>query len=147
MLGIAGGANGGDILFHEVCAELGIATRILLTLPEPLFILESVADGGNDWIRRFNALMESHPGKNEVQVLCPTKQLPAWMRNPPNYDVWQRTNMWLLEEALSSGARDMSLLALWDGKAGDGPGGTKDLVDLSKKYGIQVTVRNPATLV
>ncbi|MDZ4799345.1 MAG: tetratricopeptide repeat-containing protein [Bryobacteraceae bacterium] len=146
MLGIAGGANGGDILFHEVCAELGIPTRVLLTLPEGLFIPESVADGGNDWVRRFNALMESHPEKNAVQVLCPGKELPVWMRNLSGYDVWQRTNIWLMEEGLSCGARALSLLALWDGKAGDGPGGTKDLVDLARKYGIQVTIRDPANV-
>ena len=31
--GYAGGASGGDILFHEVCAELGIPTRLYLAIP------------------------------------------------------------------------------------------------------------------
>jgi len=135
-LGVAGGANGGDILFHEICASLNIPTRVLLTLPEGPFIAESVAGGGPGWIGRFNSLMASHPGKNEVQVLSGSKDLPSWMRAPAGYDVWQRTNIWLLEEALASGAPDLALIALWDGKSGDGPGGTKDLVEQARKHGV-----------
>lgn len=135
-LGIAGGANGGDILFHEVCADLKIPTRVLLALPEGPFIAESVAHGGSEWIARFDALMKSHPGKNEVQVLGPDKKLPNWMREPAGYDIWQRTNIWLLEEALASAAPDLTLIALWDGKSGDGPGGTKDLVDTARNRGV-----------
>jgi tetratricopeptide (TPR) repeat protein len=135
-LGVAGGANGGDILFHEICASLNIPTRVLLTLPEGPFIAESVAGGGPGWIGRFNSLMASHPGKNEVQVLSGSKDLPSWMRAPAGYDVWQRTNIWLLEEALASGAPNLALIALWDGKSGDGPGGTKDLVEQARKRGV-----------
>jgi hypothetical protein len=51
-LGIAGGANRGDILFHEICAELGIPTRVLLSLPKGPLITESVAQGGPTWLAR-----------------------------------------------------------------------------------------------
>src|SRR4029077_19556428 len=34
LVGVAGGACGGDILFHEVCADMGIETRLLLALPK-----------------------------------------------------------------------------------------------------------------
>jgi hypothetical protein len=143
ILGVAGGANGGDILFHEICASLKIPTRVLLTLPEGPFIAESVAAGGPVWIARFNTLMATHPGKNEVQVLSGSKELPSWMRAPVGYDVWQRTNTWLLEEALASGAPNLSLIALWDGKSGDGPGGTKDLVDQAKAKGVNTILLDP----
>src|SRR4051794_5102169 len=33
-VGLAGGASGGDLLFHECCEELGIPTRVLLALAE-----------------------------------------------------------------------------------------------------------------
>src|SRR5579859_1514360 len=29
-VGLAGGASGGDLLFHECCRELGILTRVML---------------------------------------------------------------------------------------------------------------------
>ncbi|MDX2152760.1 MAG: hypothetical protein SFV54_18605 [Bryobacteraceae bacterium] len=145
-IGIAGGANGGDILFHEVCEELGIRTRVLLTLPEGPFIAASVDSPTGDWTRRFNHLMETHSGKNEVQVLGPTKELPIWMRNPAGYDVWQRTNTWILEEALSLAADDTTLIALWDGHIGDGPGGTKDLTDRARARGVNTILINTNTL-
>jgi len=145
-LGVAGGANGGDILFHEICASLKIPTRVLLTLPEGPFIAESVAGGGPGWIGRFNSLMTSHPGKNEVQVLSGSKDLPSWMREPAGYDVWQRTNIWLLEEALASGAPNLSLIALWDCKSGDGPGGTKDLVEQARKHGVNTILLDTTAL-
>jgi hypothetical protein len=145
-LGIAGGANGGDILFHEICAELGILTRVLLSLPEGPFIAESVAHGGSAWLARFDALMKSHAGKNEVQVLGPDKKLPDWMRDPADYDIWQRTNLWLMEEAIAASARTLTLIALWDGKSGDGPGGTKDLVDNARALGINPILLNTTIL-
>ena len=145
-LGVAGGANGGDILFHEICASLKIPTRVLLTLPEGPFIAESVAGGGPGWIGRFNSLMTNHPGKNEVQVLSGSKDLPSWMREPAGYDVWQRTNIWLLEEALASGAPNLSLIALWDRKSGDGPGGTKDLVEQARKHGVNTILLDTTAL-
>jgi tetratricopeptide (TPR) repeat protein len=145
-LGIAGGANGGDILFHEVCAELGIPTRVLLSLPEGPFIAESVAHGGPAWLARFDALMKNHPAKNEVQVLGPDKKLPDWMRDPVNYDIWQRTNLWLMEEAIAASAVNLTLIALWDGKSGDGPGGTKGLVDNARTRGINTILLNTTVL-
>jgi hypothetical protein len=135
-LGIAGGANGGDMLFHEVCRELGVPTQVLLTLPPGLFIAESVAGGGPGWIKRFNELLETHP---DTQILGDSKELPRWMGPRSDYDVWQRTNIWILTEALASGAPNTSLVALWDGRTGDGPGGTKHMVELAKKdYGLNV---------
>ena len=44
--GLAGGASGGDILFHEVCAELGIPTDLYLALPPDAFCEASVEDSG-----------------------------------------------------------------------------------------------------
>lgn len=141
-LGIAGGANGGDILFHEICAALGIETRVLLTMPETEFIAESVAHGGPDWVRRFEALIKRAP----VQTLGDSKDLPRWMRDRAGYDVWQRTNLWLIEEALSTGAPVRTLIALWDGKSGDGPGGTKHLVELAKEWGLSTEILSTSVL-
>ena len=58
LLGISGGASGGDILFHEVCEELNIPSQMYLVLPKSDYIKESVADSGADWIERFNGLYE-----------------------------------------------------------------------------------------
>ena len=138
-LGIASGASGSDILFHEVCRELQVPTRVLLALPENLFIEHSVSPAGPEWVVRFTDLMENHSGPNEVQVLASMPCLPDWMRDPPDYDIWKRTNMWLLEEAAAAGATNVTLMALWDREMGL-PGGTQDFIAAAKKRGIPAMV-------
>ena len=68
------------------------------------------------------------------------------MREPTGYDIWQRTNLWLLEEALASAAPHLALIALWDGNSGDGPGGTKDLVDVARNHGVNTVLLNTTVL-
>jgi hypothetical protein len=58
LIGIAGGACGGDILFHEVCEELKIPTRLFLAVTKEHFVVESVRRGGPAWVERFNRLCE-----------------------------------------------------------------------------------------
>ena len=128
-LGIAGGSSGGDILFHEVCAELGIPTRLLLALPENTYIQESVAPAGNNWVTRFHRLTEKLP----VRVLASSKELPRWLAEKKDYSFWQRNNLWMLHSALAVGGENVTLIALWNGQEGDGPGGTGDLVERARQ--------------
>jgi hypothetical protein len=136
--GVAGGASGGDILFHEVCAELGIPTRLLLALPKAQFVVESVQAAGPEWVERFNALYKGQP---EVRELAAEKELPNWLvERRDGYTIWQRNNLWLLYNALAERDEDVVLIALWNGKAGDGPGGTADLVRQASERGAKVVV-------
>jgi hypothetical protein len=68
MVGVAGGASGGDLLFHEVCAELGVATRLRLALPVEEFIATSVAPAGEGWVQRFRMLVKQL-GPENVRVM------------------------------------------------------------------------------
>jgi Tetratricopeptide Repeats-Sensor len=134
LIGIAGGACGGDILFHEVCEEIGIKTQMFLALPEDEFKVESVAFAGPVWIERFNRLFLklSHP------VLSANKELPKWLQNKKNYTIWERNNLWELNCALENGGMNLTLIALWDGKGGDGPGGTEHMVKEANQRGAKV---------
>lgn len=136
VVGLAGGACGGDILFHEACAELGIPTRLFLAFPRDQFVEESVAFAGPDWIERFDALNEKLPGK----CLSDTKELPPWLQKKPNYTVWERNNLWILYSGLVNGADQTTLFALWDGKGGDGPGGTDHMLKEAKSRGAKTVV-------
>lgn len=137
-IGIAGGASGGDILFHEVCAELNIPTHLYLALPPDEYIQESVQPSGDDWIARFNDLYAKNQNKRQ---LAGSKDLPAWLREKgeDKYSIWQRNNLWTLSNALAldtaGGGRNLVLIALWDKKEGDGSGGTKDMVTQAEKRG------------
>ncbi|HEX3530303.1 MAG TPA: tetratricopeptide repeat-containing protein [Thermoanaerobaculia bacterium] len=143
--GIAGGASGGDILFHEVCAELGIKTRLFLALPKDPYKIESVQSAGPDWEERFVRLYQQHP---EVRVLSETQKLPNWlMEREDTYSIWQRNNLWMLHNALAERDQEATLIALWDGQdQGDGPGGTADLVRQAKQRGAKAMILNTKEL-
>ena len=133
-LGIAGGACGADILFHEVCASLGIPTQLYLALPQDRFQVESVQHGGPDWVERYRLLCERVPPR----VLQQDKALPRWLADKPGYDVWQRNNQWMMFNALAIDAKHLTLIALYNRqREPDGPGGTADLVQTAQKWGFK----------
>jgi hypothetical protein len=154
--GYAGGANGGDIIFHEVCAELGIPTRLYLAMPLARFVVKSVDDGGSEWVQRFWNLYHSLAGKGQVRVLSEVEDadadynfLPAWLWEKEGYNIWQRNNLWMLFNALdeacdpASSDPNLTLIALWDGGREDGPGGTADLVNKVEGIGARHEVIRP----
>ncbi len=130
-VGLAGGASGGDLLFHECCRELGIATRVLLALPPDEFELTSVTHAGPEWIKRFHALLER--SGRALQVM----QKNDGQLEGASDNIWQRANLWMIEEA-NRLAPERALLALWDGKTGDGPGGTEHFLQVARRVGIRV---------
>jgi hypothetical protein len=132
IVGIAGGANGGDILFLEVCEDLGIKTEMLLALPNNQFIEASVDNDDKSWLHRFHAQLERHPA---WPVLTDSLELPKWLQFKRGYDIWQRNNLWLLSEALCLAPKNLTVIGLWDGEPGDGPGGTEDMVSMAKDRG------------
>ncbi len=134
-VGLAGGASGGDLLFHEACEALGIPSRLCLSLPPERFVALSVRPFGAGWQARFWDVYRRLG--SQTATLQSTVDLPPWLTNPPGYDIWQRTNLWLLHEALTLAPR-RTLLALWDGFAGDGPGGTAHMVALAPQFGVEV---------
>jgi len=132
MVGVAGGASGGDLLFHEVCAELGVATRLRLALPVEEFIATSVAPAGEGWVQRFLTLVKQL-GPENVRVMG----VNDGRKYEATEDVWSRANLWMVEDAVALAPR-RTLLALWDGQGGDGPGGTEHLVSIAPSYGLRV---------
>ncbi len=133
LVGVAGGACGGDILFHEICGERGLETRLYLALPPEQFVEASVRHGGEHWVRRFKHLLDTLP----TRVLATSQDLPRWV-SADNYSIWQRNNLWTLFNALSLDAGSLALIALWDQGPSDGPGGTDDLVRQVRERGFVV---------
>ena len=134
ILGIAGGACGGDILFHEVCAQLGIQTELYLALPEDKFQVTSVARGGASWVDRYKLLIATHA----PHVLQPTEALPRWLTGKSGNDIWQRNNLWMMFSAVATGSRSLSLIGLHNaGLEPDGPGGARHLIEESRKWGFK----------
>jgi hypothetical protein len=128
LYGIAGGACGGDILFHEVCLDLNIQTTMCLALPPGQFTGTSVSHAGNTWVKRFEALMANL----SVEVMHEM--------DIDSGSFWEAANHWMLNMALQNGGENMILLALWDGKTGDGAGGTGHLVLSAQKENAAVRI-------
>ena len=146
----AGGASGGDILFQEVCAELAIPTRLYLAIPAQKYVTTSVQKAEGNWVDRFWKIYNAHKEQGQVRVLTEASDereyLPAWLREKKDYSIWQRNNLWMLFNALDeacdpkSDDPNISLIALWDGESGDGPGGTGDLVKKVEDMGARCNV-------
>lgn len=136
IVGIAGGACGGDILFHEVCEELNIPTELYLALPRDQFLKASVQFAGPEWIDRFDRFYKKLP----VFVLAESEELPKWLQKKANYSIWERNNLWMLKSALVCGGLYTSLVVLWDGKAGDASGGTEHMVQQAQDKGAKTII-------
>lgn len=139
FFGIAGGACGGDILFHEVALALGISTAIHLAMPQDEFAEHSVAFANKDWVKRYNTLCNQLP----VHILPAPEAFPG---DSSELNVWERSNRWMLHRALQNGGNNMTLLALWNGEAGDGTGGTDHMATITEKAGGAVTIIDTRSL-
>ncbi len=131
--GFASGACGGDILFHEECRRRGIATTIVLPFAPDDFVKASVEGTEGDWPRRFRQLWDETPAERRLVLGLPVTD-----------DAFAACNARLLELARRAGS--IHLIALWDGKGGDGPGGTADMVKQATDSGDQPEIIAPQDL-
>lgn len=123
ILGIASGAQGAEILFLEVCRDLGLDTRMVLPAAPEAFVAAAVAglpDG--DWEERFWLLWNGH-GEDEREVIKPSQGNPMSAC---------RTHMLKTAAALGKAT---TLIAYWDGAPGDDSDGTADFVTMARTSG------------
>jgi hypothetical protein len=121
-LGICGGACGGDLLFAEAMLARDARLEVRIPFDEPTFLKESVDFAGAQWRRRYFAVRANAGTRllSMPEVLGPT---------PPGRNPYERENQWLLDSALAYGADKVEFLFLWNGEGGDGPGGTRHMVE------------------
>ena len=132
VVGMASGAPGGDILFHEVCDELGIPCTLCLPMPADEYSRQ--AFGAMDgWRTRFLNLRRRRPAESVLE-LSDREGLPRWLEGT-GADPWERGNRWVLQMALTYGARNTTLIALWDGEPGTQQGGTAHMVGITRDAG------------
>jgi hypothetical protein len=119
-LGICGGACGGDLLFAEACLASGMRLEIYIPLDEPEFLAASVDFAGGNWHDRYFAAK----AKATLHVAPEELGQPGKADDP-----YERNNQWMLKMAARFGGERMAFICLWNGEGGDGPGGTKHLMD------------------
>ncbi len=129
-LAIAPGiACGGDILFLEACLLRKMEAIVFLPFEPARFIEESVRYAGDKWVERFHYI-QNHP---QVTINIMSEDLTEVL---PGENPFARNNCWSLNSALMYGIEKLRLIVLWNGKGGDGPGGTEDMVmRISEKGG------------
>lgn len=135
LIGIAGGACGGDIIFHELCLEMNIPSEMYLALRADEFKEQSVSFANKAWDKRFDRL---------VQML-PVHILPESSTEERD-QVWERANLWMLQNALQNGGENLTLIAVWDRKGGDGSGGTEHMVEVANDQNAKVKIIDINTL-
>jgi hypothetical protein len=109
-------------------------TTIVLPFAPDEFVKASVerAEGG-DWLRRFRRLWDETPVERRLLLNLPVTD-----------DAFAVCNTRLLELARRQGP--VHLIALWDGKGGDGPSGTADMVKQAAGGGDQPHIIAPQDL-
>jgi hypothetical protein len=132
--GFAGAAAGGDLLFHEAMLARGGETSVVLPYPEAEFREDSVlSSAGEGWGDRFSRILAT---ATDVTVATGGRFVEGGILH-------QYANDLLLGmAAIRAGELDTAVvpLVLWDGKPGDGLGGTASAAEDWKRRGYQVEV-------
>ena len=125
-LAICGGACGGDLLFAEATLARGARLELYIPFDEPTFLENSVDFADRDWRARYflaKAAAILHVAPSE---LGPIRE---------GEDAYERNNRWMLDSALRFGADRVDFVCLWNGGGGDGPGGTRHMIDAVRNRG------------
>ena len=156
LFGMAAAANGSDLLFHEVCDEMRITSRLYLALPKDQYIGEYVASAGVEWVEKFNTIYRVRRAESRkvglteadseliVNILSDSMELPRWLQSKPSYTVGKRNAIWMLQHAMvqrhihDAEGTNVTLMVLWDRNEVEAKGSMADLVHFAQKHGIKV---------
>jgi hypothetical protein len=119
-LAICGGACGGDLLFAEAALARGSRLELYIPFEEPTFLEKSVDFADRDWRARFLA------AKAGANLHIAPRELGL---TPEGEDPYERNNRWMLDAASRFGPDKIDFVCLWNGEGGDGPGGTKHMME------------------
>jgi hypothetical protein len=123
---ICGGACGGDLLFAEAALARGAGLELYIPFDEPTFLEKSIYFADRDWRERYFAAKVSAVLHTASSELGPLQE---------GEDAYERNNRWMLDSALRLGDRKIEFVCLWNGKGGDGPGGTRHMMDAVQSRG------------
>ncbi len=133
---IGAGAAGADLLALGVLREMGIEPTVVLPMKSAVYAGKSVSPSGREWMEKFEGIVSG--GERVLEA-------PATSAGSGG-QTWSFGNDLILgtarQQALAARG-DWELVAVWDGKIGDGSGGTHDMVLRAKSLGARVRVIDP----
>jgi tetratricopeptide (TPR) repeat protein len=139
---LAGLSAGSEIIFAEVCVELGLEVKAYLPLAEAAYVREFVTPCGEAWVDRFYKI-SNHPLVDEIY------QVESVGPPRPGDDPHERNNRWALYSALGrAGMGNVRLIVVWNETGGS----LKDrdarlvrhMMELMRSMGGAVETINPA---
>jgi class 3 adenylate cyclase len=133
-IGYASAACGSDILFHEAVRDLGGQTHVVLPYHHEDYVKHSVEIvPGASWGARFNDVLEY-----ASEVITASDQ--RLVGDAVVYDYTAQLLHGLAAGHAEYLETELVPLAVWDGKSGDGPAGTADIVQRWQRLGLQVEI-------
>jgi tetratricopeptide (TPR) repeat protein len=136
-LGYSGAAGGADIIFAETIHALGGETCLILPVDRETFCQWSVQGSGAEYVKRYRQALTHAAFVGES---------PFSRQDLEGGGLWDFGNRMILGNALQRASEletPLKVLAVWDGKRGDGRGGTADMVALARQCGLTVDVIDP----
>jgi hypothetical protein len=127
-LAICGGACGGDLIFAELMLARDARVDLFLPFAPSKFVKKSVDFANSMWRSRFDAVRK--------HAVTRTFVLPeARTAEERDASPYERNNLRMLESALGYGVQNVHFISVWDGREGDGPGGTGHMFEAVKSAG------------
>ena len=123
---ICGGACGGDLLFAEAALKRGARLELYLPFEEAAFLEKSVDFADKEWRARYFA------AKARAELHVAPRELGSPQEGE---DPYERNNRRMLGAAMRFGAERLNFVALWNGEGGDGPGGTRHMMEEVRNRG------------
>jgi hypothetical protein len=134
VLAMAGGSSGGDLLFHEACAELGLTTEMYLAIPRVGYVPELNLKRGRDWNACFDRIYQNPAIQR--RILNESESLPRWLRGKTGYNIWARFFRWMLYNAIAAAPERVTLIVLWNTERGM----VADIVSEADRLGVKVRI-------
>jgi class 3 adenylate cyclase len=135
-VGFSSAACGADILFQEALADCAVERRVILPFPEEMFLPTSVdRDGSGAWSERFRAVITA------ARVVRASR---TPLRYPEvSYAYANQLILGLARSRAEQLGAPLEALVVWDGRTGDGGGGTASVVATCQRLDIPVRVIDP----
>jgi predicted acylesterase/phospholipase RssA len=130
---VASAACGTDILALEAAVELELVIRIVLPFERERFRKSSVVDRGEEWGRRFDALLDGPNPSRELVVVA--------LDADANDAAYAAVTARLITDANRFGAEANSnpvALAVWDNQPRANADATKDFIEQASNAGLEV---------
>ena len=141
---LAGLSAGSEIIFAELCVEMGLKVKAYLPMSESAYVREFISPAGGGWVDRFYKI-RNHPLVSEIN------QIEALGQPKDGDDLHERNNRWALYSAIGRcGIGKVRLIAVANETILGGDRDialTRHMIELMRDIGGVVDFINPSKFI